>query len=425
MKKGTLNSAAKRGTLITALAFALLGSRPVAPPRERVLHSFNDGKDGYWPQAGLIFDSTGNLYGTTYAGAGTGVAYELTPNPHGGWDEIVLHNFKALDGTHPYAGLVLDPAGNLYGTALNAGSHGGGTAFELSLQSGGWAETVLHNFQSNNTDGIAPYGGLVFDSIGNLYGTTVHGGSYGYGTVFELSPQSNKGWLETILYNFQSNGHDGNNPYATLSFDTAGNLYGTTQFGGDGTCQGGCGVVYELTPNIGAGWSEQVLHGFQNDGRDGTFPYANLTFDTTGNLYGTTSQGGTGGCANGVVGCGVVFELSPQSGGSWSETVLHEFQNISTDGFTPYSSLIIDMMGNLYGTTYSGGSFGYGTVFELLPQSGGTWAETVLHNFQINGRDGSNPQAGLVFDTAGNLYGTTVDGGRVKFGYGTVFEIMP
>src|ERR1017187_5215686 len=402
-----------------------------AAAQERVLHNFNNnGTDGLEPYAGLIVDTAGNLYGTTAGGGtgsncgafGCGTVFELTPAAGGGWTETVLHNFNnnGTDGDGPYAGLIFDAAGNLYGTTTTGGAYVGGTVFELTPNgSGGWTEKVLYSFcsQTNCTDGVSPYAGLILDAAGNLYGTTQYGGThYIGGTVFELTPAAGGGWTEKVLHRFPDyNGTDGTTPLAGLIFDAAGNLYGTTQAGGTLLFRG---TVFELTPAAGGTWTEQVLHSFGN-GMDGSKPSAGLIFDAAGNLYGTTSQGGTG--SNCVTGCGTVFELTPAAGGGWTETVLHSFDLNGTDGSQPFAGLIFDAAGNLYGTTYGGGTYTYGTVFELTPTAGGSWTETVLHNFG-NGTDGSTPFAGLIFDAAGNLYGTTEQGGTDN--YGTVFELQ-
>src|ERR1039458_2304305 len=265
-----------------------------------------------------------------------------------------------------------------------------------------WAaaqETVLHSFHNNGTDGFGPYyAGLIFDAAGNLYGTTLYGGSYGGapgtgGTVFELTPAAGGGWTEKVLYSFGNVADaDGANPFAGLVFDAAGNLYGTTYAGG--TYRNG--TVFELTPAAGGGWTEKVLHNFNNNGTDGATPLAGLILDAVGNLYGTTQVGGT-------YNYGTVFELTPVAGGGWTEKVLHTFNG--TDGFEPSAGLIFDAAGNLYGTA--------GVVFELTPVAGGGWTEQVLNN-------GAGP-GGLIFDAAGNLYGTTLEGGT--YGLGTVFEL--
>ncbi len=385
---------------------------------EKVLHSFGNGTDGYMPSTSLIFDAAGNLYGTTQYGGGAnayGTVFELTPAGGGNWTETVLYSFRSgTDGAVPGAGLIFDAAGSLYGTTT-AGGPNNGTVFELTPTAGeGWTEQVLYRFcsQANCADGQYPYGGLIFDAAGNLYGTTEFGGTNGYGTVFKLTPTAGGGWTETVLHSFGS-GTDGASPFVGLIFDAAGNLYGTTTYGGTY----GVGTVFELTPTAGGDWLETVLYSFGINGlSDGGYPWAGLIFDAAGNLYGTTFYGGT-------YNRGTVFELTPMSGGGWTETVLHSFNpNNGTDGFNPYAGLIFDAAGNLYGTAYYGGSYGGGTVFELTPAAGGGWTETVLRSFG-NGTDGFWPYAGLIFDHAGNLYGTTEYGGTHN--YGTVFELTP
>jgi uncharacterized repeat protein (TIGR03803 family) len=273
---------------------------------------------------------------------------------------------------------------------------------------------VLYSFCSwtNCTDGRQPQAGLIFDAAGNLYGTTAFGGYYGlqtgYGTLFELTPAGGGSWTEQVVHNFNHDFTDGDEPYAGLIVDAAGNLYGTTS--GGGTI--GYGTVFELTPTGGGTWTE-VLHSF-GDGTDGLYPWAGLIFDAAGNLYGTTSEGGT-------YDGGTVFELTPAAGGGWTEKVLHSFGNGNDGAYPHYAGLIFDAAGNLYGTTSGGGTYGGGTVFELTPAGGGSWTETVLHSFG-NGTDGAEPYAGLVFDAVGNLYGTTLGGGT--YNYGTVFELQ-
>ncbi len=223
---------------------------------------------------------------------------------------------------------------------------------------------------------------------------------------------------------------DGHDPSGSLTFDAHGNLYGTTFFGGAySNCYGGesgCGTVFELMPQVGGGWSEQILHNFNNNGVDGNEPYSSVTFDAAGNLYGTTSLGGTYlNCFGNGFGCGTVFELSPTAGGGWTERVLHSFGG-GTDGFDPRSSLIFDATGNLYGMTAYGGTHNSGTAFKLV-RGGNKWAEKILYNFGATLVDATVPIAGPVLDASGNLYGTTGFGGANGTIYdgGTVFEIKP
>lgn len=403
--------------LFAIFVATLLLTATRAAAQEKVLHSFVNG----YPVADLIFDSSGNLYGTTSHGGayGYGTVFEMTHAGSGGWTGKALHSFGGgADGTIPYGSLVFDAAGNLYGTTLGGGAYQLGTAFELvHSPGGGWAEKMLHEFGNGNADGLEPRAGLIFDAAGNLYGTTEGGGAYGIGSVFELSPKPGGGWTEAVLYNFcpTLTCADGNTPTGSLILDTAGNLYGTTS--GGGTL--GKGTAFELTPSAGGIWTETVLHTFGDDGTDGANPEGAMIFDATGNLYGTTYGGGSTSCSY-PPGCGTVFELTPVAGGIWTETILHSFDNNGADGYYPNASLIFDASGNIYGTTYQGGAYGFGTAFELM---GGSRTETLLHSFQFNGIDGDNPVTGLISDAFGNFYGTTVYGGADNAG--TVFAIKP
>jgi len=403
-------------TLVVVLTAALSATTAWAA-HEKTLHSFT-GVDGSYPVAGLIWDNAGNLYGTTYWGGthdNRGTAFELMPNADGTWTRKVLHYFGAgNDGAHPIGGLVFDAAGNLYGTTSEGGAYcesdvrfGCGTVFELSPNgAGGWTERILHNF-GDGLDGTFPHAGLIWDSAGNLYGTTTEGGSHNErGTVFELTPRGDGTWTEKTLHNF-ANSFDGSYAQAPLIFDAAGNLYGTTHLGG----AYGEGTVYELSPNGHGGWTERVLHNFRPASQCGN-PNAGLIWDAAGNLYGTVYYGGP-------YLQGAVFELSPNGDGSWTTKFLHYFGN-GLDGANPNGSLIFDAAGNLYGTTYDGGANHYhGTVFKLTPNGSGGWTESVVHNFG----KGWNPESNLIFDAAGNLYGTTYSGSIN--GKGTVFEITP
>lgn len=380
--------------------------------------------DGGSPETSLIADASGNFYGTTSVGGahGCGSVFELTSS-NGAWNETALYSFKPdLDSkcaATPSA-LVFDSAGNLYGENANGGQQNAGSIFELSPGSPGWTYRTIYVF--NGEEGSRPYGGLVVDQAGNLYGTTKAGGSpgcgFGCGSVFELSPVSGGHWTETLLYRF-AGGSDGAAPVAGLIFDNAGNLYGTTPYGG----QKDNGTVFKLAPSSGS-WTETILYRFTNTRGDGRLPMASLVLDQAGNLYGTTSEGGYyGGDYCYGYGCGIVFELSPNSG-AWAESVLLSFSQV--DGSYPVSTLVLDSAGNLYGTTEGGLGYVWGTVFELSPASGGTWNETVLHIFPFpssGNHDGYGPFCGVIRDSLGNLYGTTVGGGHHNGG--TVFEITP
>ena len=439
--------------LVAALT-GVLGSLTIAVPLfaadvVNVLHNFGPHPDGAYPIASLIFDKSGNLYGTTFLGGeyecgyehGCGTIFQLTPEGNGQWKETVLHNFTGgEDGCGPSANLIFDRAGNLYGTASGSGYGGpcnNGTLFELSPGTNDtWTFKVLHSF-AGDTDGTYP-AGLIFDAAGNLYGVTAEGGPSGGGTVFELSFGTNGAWTVKVLHYFSYGGQDGFLPVGSLTFDRAGNLYGITCCGGgqSSACpyNFGCGTLFELTPittGITGEWTERVLHTFNYT--DGDNAASGLTSDIDGNLYGTTQSGG-------VFGYGVVFQLSPGANGDWTEKLLHSFSTNNGDGTSPAGELIFDAAGNLYGTTTYGGAFGSncgsyncGTVFELTPGSTtASWSEKVLHRF--DGDDGAFPEAGVVFDSAGNLYGDVSSDGAFgsTCGFyfrngvcGTVFELTP
>ena len=316
---------------------------------ETTLHSFTGAPDGAEPVAGLVRDASGDLYGTTELGgalcaiqSGCGTVFKIDSSGV----ESVLYSFTGgADGGTPMAALLRDSAGNLYGTTYYGGNlncnrgTGCGTVFKLSPTG---VETVLHRF-APGTDGELPAAGLVRDAIGNFYGTTLLGGAFGNGTVFELS----KAGKERVLYSF-TGGADGSLPLSTLVRDAAGNLYGTTQLGG----AYGTGTVFK----VDAAGNEQVMHSFV-DGTDGWFPFAGVVMDSAGSLYGTTFSGGGTGCEGG---CGTVFQLSA----SGEETILDRFTGRSDGGY-PRASLILDTAGNLYGTAEIGGASGAGAVFAL------------------------------------------------------------
>jgi uncharacterized repeat protein (TIGR03803 family) len=311
--------------------------------------------------------------------------------------------------------------------------------FVTTTRSAAQTERVLHSFTYvGPKDGAGPYGGVVIDSSGNLYGATNNGGAgqctyygtvVGCGTVFEFSTEAGAGRYK-ILHNFQENGKDGYSPVASVTLDSAGNLYGTTSYGGSGLCSNGfsvtgCGTVFELSPKAGGGWSYKILHSFRATSPDGSYPEGNITVDSAGHLYGTTFGGG-------AYGYGTVFELAPASGGGWTYKVLHSFNNDGVDGYYSNaqtigyilytgSTLALDASGNLYGVTDWGGANNYGSVFKLTRSSGGVWTEAVVYNFDYT--DGANPTGALTFDASGNLYGTTVYGNLANSG--TVYELTP
>jgi uncharacterized repeat protein (TIGR03803 family) len=339
--------------------------------------------------------------------------------------ETVLWNFgHDGDGASPSGRLIFDASGNIFGTTevggTNCLSNGGcGTVFELSPSASGWTETVLYDFCSATfcSDGSIPFAGLVFDKQGNLYGTTWEGGSRGVGTVFELSPPLQGGqWTETVLWSFGSTKTDGAYPrLGALNWDTAGNLYGTTELGGANGLNGQ-GTVYELSPNSIGGWTETIIHSF--DGQNGDGPDYGVAIDSAGNLYGTTVEGGS-------AGLGLVYMLSPSSSGKWKETVVYTFKG--QNGANPVSPISIDASGNLYGTFSSGGrgSCLYGTcggVFKLTPKMGGGVSES---SFLFDGQDGGNAYSGVLLDDqTGNLFGTTQGGNDVYAIRGTKETVL-
>lgn len=333
----------------------------------------------------------------------------------------VLHTFSGPEGSAPEAGLTMDQAGNLYGTAWGGGNTGGacfntgcGTVFKMTRHGSNWTVVPLYKF--SGPDGSNPMARVIIAPDGTLYGTTYYGGASNSGVVFRPQPPATAcksvlcPWTETVVHSF-TGGADGSNPsLGDLMVDRVGNIYGTTYTGGStaGNCSDygpGCGVVFEMSPS-GGGWTENVLHTFQWD--DGAFPYAGVIFDSAGNIYGTTEAGGSSVD-------GTVYELTP-SGSGWTETVLHNFDVIiSPEGGFVYGGLIADSSGNLYGITSLGGAQGGGTAYELSP-SGSGWSFNVLYGF--NAYTGS--LAKLAMDSAGDLYGTLFDEGVPE-----VFRLTP
>jgi hypothetical protein len=447
---------------LAVLALILVGNSLAAAQQyasgasnEVVVYKFLGGEDGENPfTAGLVTDPSGNFYGTvagsTLHGTGLGDVFELSPpaTAGGSWTHTVLYDFQGGDdGSQPWDGVVRDANGNLFGTTLRGGkgtcfSFGCGTVFELSPPAavgGAWTHTVLYEFQGAADAGY-PYGNVILDRAGNLYGVTDLGGTFGLGAVFQLQPPNVVGgtWTEKVLYSFQG-GTDGANPYASLYIDSSGNLYGTTTGGGITACKGvGCGTVFLLAPPLtgNGNWTETVLYSFGGS-PDGWSPAAPLIADVSGNLYGTAAEGGAGSCTNG---CGIVFELvrPKQSGGQWIESVLYRFKGTKGpigDGSLPLSALYLDrqVKGRLLGTASRGGmecegiAGECGVVFQLDPPTvqGGTWTETILHYFHGTGigDDGWDSQAGLTLGKDGGLYTTTNQGGIG--GFGTIVRIQP
>jgi hypothetical protein len=375
----------------------------------------------------------------------------FVPSASAEWKEKVLYSFQGgTDGSTPAGGVVFDNTGNLYGATTDGGSNNCpgiaqcGTVFQLqppAKQGDSWTENQLYIFKGKSSnDGETPAGGVIFDQAGNLYGTTAYGGSggcillgttVGCGTVFQMTPPQTKGdaWTETVLYSFQG-GKDGYVPQGNLTFDSAGNLYGVTLYGGGyGSCNSPyyqyCGTVFKLSPpkTKGGKWKEKVLYSFKS-GTDGANPNGGLVFDNNGAIYGTTYAGGNQECkADASIGCGTVFALQPplKKGGAWAEKLLHRFD--VDDGGNPAAGVVFDRKENLYGTTVFGPQNGFGLIFELEKPSGKThsWMETVLHRFS-DGADGVNPMSSLIFDSSGNLCGTALGGSTHR---GVVFRLKP
>ncbi|MGA2737677.1 MAG: choice-of-anchor tandem repeat GloVer-containing protein [Bryobacteraceae bacterium] len=412
-----------------------------APPALTPLYSFNGGADGGSPLTALAMGSEGVLYGTTSAGgtgtcpsfSGCGTVFSLTPPSSAGesWTETVLHNFAggSGDGAVPQ-GVAIGKSGVLYGSTAFGGTGscvgsyvGCGTVFSLTppaTPGGTWTEKVLHSFDWGTDDGVFPRAGVTLGPGDVLYGATAYGGTgscvMGCGMVFSMTPPASSGgaWTQRVLYDFAGYPTDGGNP-SGVGIGRDGVLYGTTY--SDGVA-GFDGIVYSLTPAAGpstGAWTETVLHTFT--GNDGSGPLAGVVMGTGGILYGTTNSGG----ASGV---GTVFSLAPpvSPGGTWSEAVLHSFAP-GAGSADPIGGVAFGSKGALYGTTYLGGTYDNGAVFELnLSSDGVSWAESVLHQF-TGGDDGSNPEAGVVIGPGGRLYGTASQKG--VSGAGVVFTLKP
>jgi uncharacterized repeat protein (TIGR03803 family) len=431
-------------SLLAASAILMLGlAVPPADAQEAVLHGFAGGADGVSPEAGLIADASGNLYGTTDTGgtSNAGTVFRLAPPAvaGGAWTNTVLYSFQGgADGDFSQAPLLPGGGGILYGTTEQGGASGFGTVFALTPPAVGgtaWGKTILFAF-TGGADGGYPYtgAGLIIDTKGDLYGTTLRGGSKSDGTAFMLAPPAVAGmpWTETVLHSF-TGGKDGYFPKAGLLAGAGGVLYGTTAGGGASFhCSGGCGTLFLLTPPLPGAtkWTKTTLHSF-GSGKDGSDPQSVLIADANGALYGTTYAGG--GASACSFGCGTVFRLAPPvaAGAKWTATTLHAFQS-GTDTEFPEAGLVADPGGALYGTAFGAYPNRLGAAFKLAPPvvAGATrWTETILHGFTGN-PDGSNPAGGLLAGAGGVFYGTTEDGGGAGSGIcgrgcGSVFQITP
>jgi uncharacterized repeat protein (TIGR03803 family) len=408
-----------RATRVPSLLLAILGALATAPlcvaqsgagPVFKVLHAFSGRGDGGGLWGSLVLDGQGDLFGTTFFGGpkGAGTVFEMTPQSNGTWALTTIHAFSGNQGPGgSTAGLIFDSEGNLYGsTGGGSQPYLFGTVFELKPSTSGWNLFLLHGFGSQD-QAKGPYGGVAMDQVGNVYGVG--------GSAFKLS-RGPSGWQETILHQFDCLNGDGCDVFDHPILDAEGNLYGTTQHGGTSkNCDAGCGTVFELQHLPDGTWKESILRSFGSTG-DGAFPGVGaLIIDKAGNLYGTTDIGGT-------LGGGTVFKLMRGANGQWGETILHNF---ALDGTGDHVStgVVMDAAGNLYGTTIAGGdpNCGCGVVYKLFQCADGTWMYTVLHRF--TGLDGAEPDANLIIDGKGNLYGTTPVGG--VHGAGVVFEVTP
>jgi len=383
-----------------------------------IIHTFDVAAgEGSLPYSGLIEDAAGNFYGTTYDGGAHnfGTVYRLSPNSSGGWTETILYSFKggSTDGAEPHSSLFRDSVGNLYGTTVTGGIVGStcnagvfaspigcGIIFKLTPTSTGqWTETVLHRF--SGTDGGNSFTGLISDAAGNFYGATIAGGSKGLGVVFRLSHTST-GWKETVLHNF-TGGTDGSLPFiqcATLAMDASGNLYGSAYKGGTANA----GTVFKLSPpatTTTTAWTEKTLYTFKG-GSDGSEPFTGVILDKSGNIYGTTTFGGTGG-NNG----GIVFELTAANG--YAKTTLHNFNRLSDPAEDFPNAVTFDANGNLWGMTEY-------ALFKLSPGTSG-WTETFVFNWQ-NTPGWSTAFTPLIIDSHGVIWGTDTWGGLA-------FKVVP
>ncbi len=385
------------GTASVALALAVVLGLGIVTTQSAqaqtfdVLYNFTGSSDGGNPYAAVLRDTSGNLYSTAANGGSSGKGVVFKVDTRG--TETVLYSFTGgSDGGEPVAGLIRDSAGNFYGTTFSGGSSDNGVVFKLS-KSG--SETVLHSFAGGSSDGAHPWGGLIQDDKGNIYGTTSGGGASNWGTVFKLS----KDGTETVLHTFVGGESDGEFPmYTSLVMDKTGNLYGITEQGGPDNL----GLVYKLSPS----GKFTLLHGFLGGATDGCYPYGTPAMDSKGNLYGTAYKCGSSGE-------GMVWKVTKKG----AETVLHNFAGGSSDGACPYAGVSMDAKGNFYGDTAYGGSSGDGAVYKLNKKG----KLTLLHSFA--GSDGQLPIATLVRDAKGNFYSTAYEGGSYE--YGTVWKMTP
>lgn len=392
-----------RGAITVAViaALATFAASPAHAQTQAVLYNFTGTPDGANPYGGLTLHG-GNLFGTTYSGGlyGLGSVFELTPNGNGGWTETVIYNFcpvapSCTDGSNPtFGNVVFDKAGNLYGTTYQGGSTGDGVVFKLSAASGNWTQTVIYNFLGQ-PDAAKPVNGLITDAAGNLFGTAYSGGVVGNGAVFELSPTGLGTWTERVIANVSS-------LFGGLVMNASGYLFGTAS-----------ASVYALVPDGSGGWKQYTVFTFNPTyaAQQGSNPNGTLAIDSKGLLYGTTVSGGKNNL-------GVVYRLLPSTTAKFTEKILYNF---GANGTQPHAGVVIDSLGNLYGTTTAGGKNNAGVVYELLPNTTGGYSEKVIQPFI--GINGAVPYAPVILDSQNYLYGTTFYGGAN--GMGTVYTANP
>lgn len=428
MRSGT-KSAGFAALFPLALAAGLSHALPAGAQQESVLYSFG-GKHGSAPERGVVADAAGDLFGTTFFGGkyGNGTVFELKPESTG-YNQITLYEFTGgADGSRPNGGLAIAKDGSLYGVTLFGGANGAGVVFRLLPRTKGFREKVLYSF-TGTTDGGQPVGTPLLGGGGSIIGATTVGGALGEGAVFVLTP-TKPGYTESVAFSFPGSNNAGYAPQAGLVMNKHGSLFGTTSKGGGGSgcLTAGCGAVYELV-NRGGTYNEKTVYVFAGGTVDGSTPLSPVVLDNaTGNIYGTTELGGT-------KNNGTIFMLAPPSSGNkhYTESILYSFSG-SADGSGPVGSMLWSN-GNLYGTTTQGGSgctlTGCGTVFELTPGSGN--APTTLYSF-AGPPDGAEPQfTSLIMDSSGALYGTTHSGGArttctnggTADGCGTIFKLVP
>lgn len=382
----------------------------------QVLYSFSGETDGGYPASDLVTDAAGNIYGTSVEGGtfGSGAVFQLAPSA-GGWTQTVLYSFTSgADGGQPYGGVTLDSQGNLYGTAVVGGNgraceDGCGVVYKLTKSGSAWSQSVLYSF-TGGSDGSGPGAGLTLDRNGNVYGMTPTGGQYGLGVIYQLQPRLNGTWKFNLIHAFTGGVDGGAGSAGRLLLDKSGNLFGVATVGG----ASGKGAVFELTLGSDNRWRLKTLYSFKGQ-PDAGFPYGGLLFDAAGNLYGTTYYDG----ANNL---GSVYKLSMKNG-VWNETVLYSFKG-GTDGLGPISNLVLDAHGNLLGTTSEGGAGGCscGTIFRLAQSSNGQWRESVAYSFTGH-PDAAFAYNGMVSGPSGTYYGTTVHGGVDN--EGAVYQFTP